>query len=615
MAGSPVLQSTDLDADPDKLAKEDPLATQVWKMYARTKASLPHAQRMENLTWRMMALALKKRKEDEGNKVPETDSLLSSDPIKQKDASSMRMSDHQPEAQSESNGESSERGRRIDKGKTRVRVVGFEGINQDGIEESDVVPMDWRAISRSRSRISMDWRPASRSRSRPPDSFVALNHQSLYGYDYRFPHASLVSNDTRDGNKAKQSLENGVHGKESGSSHSIPIPGALFSSGVRKSTSTKEFNSALAGLHEEVSDVGGSPYGSVEGFRHTHALNSGHSISAFSSPTFGPSSLPSAGAHGLNRTYDSHSQEPRTFPRHVRKTSFDHTVYKDGILQGVSGRHQVNGKPLSPDSLLGQKRRAEAPHHDSMLRADPSNVDMPSVVHREQEVFERNSPFPTSSFDFTFPPYESLLSISSSSPNPSGQTDSCHREGTGSAISQVYTGTSRSPSGSSIYNAVRSPVTAGEGLSAAAAAASAIMAEEYAHISAVNVAGVDDSLLDYRHLMGLVYSGLNSSNMNRNAYTHVDPQILSVQQGENASSFHNFHPSPSSDGWANGFSSSAGESPEPGNVASSASTPPSIEVTNDGRSAGGLSTGQVHQQRKYIPLKQGPADSHKNTSS
>jgi hypothetical protein len=26
-------------------------------MYARTKATLPHAQRMENITWRMMALA------------------------------------------------------------------------------------------------------------------------------------------------------------------------------------------------------------------------------------------------------------------------------------------------------------------------------------------------------------------------------------------------------------------------------------------------------------------------------------------------------------------------------------------------------------------------------
>ena len=72
------MQSVDLaaaDADPEKLAKEDPLATQVWKMYARQKATLPHAQRMENLTWRMMALALKKKKEDEGRERAQDDAL------------------------------------------------------------------------------------------------------------------------------------------------------------------------------------------------------------------------------------------------------------------------------------------------------------------------------------------------------------------------------------------------------------------------------------------------------------------------------------------------------------------------------------------------------------
>lgn len=52
-----------IDDEAERLAKEDPLATQVWKMYARAKASLPHAQRMENLTWRMMAMALKKRRD------------------------------------------------------------------------------------------------------------------------------------------------------------------------------------------------------------------------------------------------------------------------------------------------------------------------------------------------------------------------------------------------------------------------------------------------------------------------------------------------------------------------------------------------------------------------
>lgn len=45
----------------EEMVRSDPLATQVWRMYARTKAQLPHAQRMENLTWRMMALALKRK--------------------------------------------------------------------------------------------------------------------------------------------------------------------------------------------------------------------------------------------------------------------------------------------------------------------------------------------------------------------------------------------------------------------------------------------------------------------------------------------------------------------------------------------------------------------------
>jgi GATA-binding protein len=129
VAGSPVLQSADLDADPDKLAKEDPLAAQIWKMYARTKASLPHAQRMENLTWRMMALALKKKKEDDGNKLSEDNTPS----VKDSNVSSTL----KPEPLPENDGEPSQRGRRIDKGKARVRVVGFEGTDDDAIEESE----------------------------------------------------------------------------------------------------------------------------------------------------------------------------------------------------------------------------------------------------------------------------------------------------------------------------------------------------------------------------------------------------------------------------------------------------------------------------------------------
>ncbi|KAK3954568.1 hypothetical protein QBC32DRAFT_207431 [Pseudoneurospora amorphoporcata] len=43
---------------PDEMEKQDPLATQVWRYFAKTKLALPNQERMENLTWRMMAKPL-----------------------------------------------------------------------------------------------------------------------------------------------------------------------------------------------------------------------------------------------------------------------------------------------------------------------------------------------------------------------------------------------------------------------------------------------------------------------------------------------------------------------------------------------------------------------------
>jgi len=145
LSGSPDLKcSPDSDIDPEKLAKEDPLATQVWKMYARTKVTLPHAQRMENLTWRMMALALKKKKEDDhsislnnrttsaANKSPPSSPQIPHD----------------------------QRGRRIDKGKARVRVVGFDAINHDPPEqqqESVFLPSFLPPLLFSLLIVSLPW--------------------------------------------------------------------------------------------------------------------------------------------------------------------------------------------------------------------------------------------------------------------------------------------------------------------------------------------------------------------------------------------------------------------------------------------------------------------------
>lgn len=53
------------DADsPEQMQKNDPLGTQIWKLYSRAKTQLPNAERMENLTWRMMAMNMRRAEMD-----------------------------------------------------------------------------------------------------------------------------------------------------------------------------------------------------------------------------------------------------------------------------------------------------------------------------------------------------------------------------------------------------------------------------------------------------------------------------------------------------------------------------------------------------------------------
>lgn len=48
------------DDEITQLAREDPLGTKMWRMYARNAAQLPNADRMANLSWRMMSMGLQK---------------------------------------------------------------------------------------------------------------------------------------------------------------------------------------------------------------------------------------------------------------------------------------------------------------------------------------------------------------------------------------------------------------------------------------------------------------------------------------------------------------------------------------------------------------------------
>ncbi|KAJ7045503.1 hypothetical protein C8F04DRAFT_1025242 [Mycena alexandri] len=536
VSGSPELSGP--RAEPD-----NPL-TKIWKLYSHHQAALPNAQRVENITWRMMTMKLRKDREQTVDSLtdtpsPSTDASLKTEPGLDPDA----------------------RGRRIDKGKAPVQVVGFDGLNQDGVDDDDVVPMDWRAMSRSRSR-TMDWAPASRSRSRPADALA--QDQMPYALDGRF--AFPTFSDTR---RPKPST-------------SIPIPGSSLAA---RTPPYPPSRSELSSVHEDGSE--GDPAA-----RYMHPSHYNHAISNYNSPTFAPSSLPSFGLHGQARIPSTSGPSPdqRGFPRHVRKTSFDHTVSKDGIFAAIGGRHQVNGKPLSPDSLLGTKRRAEAPHDESMLRADPSNVDgaVRPAVHEDPPPFDHgSSSFPSTSFNFSYPSYDGLFDL------PGGGEYSA--SGSPHRFQQQ-------PARS--YSSSSSGHNEG-GLSAAAAAASAAMAEGYAQLSAANLAGGDESALDYRQLMGLVYPDAARATMQQqNQYTHVDPTQILAADGAYPS-----FASPSSDGWGNGVNSSNNASPEPYN-ASNASTPPSASTEVAPGPSARTSTG-----RKYIPLKQGAQEAHKRKQS
>ncbi|KAF7321377.1 Sec7-like domain belongs to guanine nucleotide exchange factors [Mycena kentingensis (nom. inval.)] len=516
--GSPELAAR---IDPD--VEIDPLS-KLWKLYSQHQATNPSLQRMENITWRMQSMKLKKERDTTGSDStdaapsPSTEASVKTEPF----AAAV------PD----------ERGRRSEKGKAKVVVVGFSGLNQ-GVDDDDVVPMDWRAMSRSRSR-TMDWAPASRSRSRAADSF---EHGAFDGR-LAFPTFS----DNRRSSPTK------------GTTSSIPIPGSSMLTNGRQSPPYPQ--SDLSSVYEDQTDVVAH---SLEGTAYNRPLH-------YLQTNFAPSSLPS---YGITRLASSGPPpEQRAFPRHVRKTSFDHTVSKDGTFPGIRGRHQVNGKPLSPDSLLGTKRRAEAIHDETMLRADP-----PRTTHEEHHLaYEQTGSFPSSSFNFSFPPYDGLFS---------------GNEYSISAPNRYHSSVTNTQGSFHSATTASSPVV-GEGLSAAAAAASAAMAEGYAQLSAANLAGTTDE--SYRHLMGLVYPDNARSSL---PYTHVDPTQILAGGAPSEGAFPSFHASPSSDGW-NNVSSHA--SPEPHN-ASNASTPPSTE---------GAVSASRPPGRKYVPLK---ADATKRKQS
>ncbi|KAF8934809.1 hypothetical protein BGZ58_005445 [Dissophora ornata] len=67
-AETAVNEESSEEDEASKQAKEDPLAAQVWRLYTKAKDSLPNGKRLENLTWRMMAMTLHKKNKEKEDK-------------------------------------------------------------------------------------------------------------------------------------------------------------------------------------------------------------------------------------------------------------------------------------------------------------------------------------------------------------------------------------------------------------------------------------------------------------------------------------------------------------------------------------------------------------------
>ncbi|CAE6490503.1 unnamed protein product [Rhizoctonia solani] len=554
---SPTLSGADGDADTGN--REHPLAAQVWRMYAKTKASLPHQQRMENLTWRMMAMALKKKAQSENGgedpvaqpaNVPEA---RAGEPAADKLDQEHEKDKDQPKEIKE---EEQQRGRRPDKGKARVVVQGFaaeEGRN--GVEPEPDDAMDWRAVSRSRSRISMDWRADSRSRSRP--SWDVPRPRGEWDASEAHSHALLAQGRVQGAqfmgqrNDPEPIPEEGQFSLSKNST-SVPIPIRPAGTGRASPAPAPAYHHSLGYMPQSV-------------------------------PTYDPTQ----GGFGVRAGVVDGDDG---FPKRVRKTSFDHTVQRPDFAANnaaIRGRHQYNGKPLGPDMSI---QSSITSYGDAT----------PDIVRSLDEAVSGTSSFPSTPYSHHPPPGMDNFFDMASGAMDEKRSDGRLSVSPSHTLSPGHHGLIGHPIGlgglsgqdlSGLNHGLSTSFSLASSNQALSAAASAAVAESEARYNAVTMsivnAGLDnvgpDGPLDYNYFMNVLYPGgnhLDPSGVENSIgqanfdgsishsgldpslphpFTHVDPtQVLTADLAGV------YGPSPSSDGWATGgFTSSSTASPEP----------------------------------------------------
>lgn len=359
--------------------------------------------------------------------------------------------------------------------------------------------IDWRAASRSRSRMTMDWRAQSRSRSRSafPGKMFATGNE-----DHAHSLLAQGSSYTSSQGNSMPPPPSGSWGRQQAAPTSARAPTPQQS--LPKPSSYKHIES----LPKDIQQPGSSSHSSAADFDIVQALSAsaGFDFLAQSAPApqHGPIShlspipaspprdhapnLPGISGPGLYaQTEENFHPRYGFLPRRVRKTSFDHTVRTD-----------ESGQVLPPDNP--RKRQAEN---------SPTGGDILPLGGE--------TGFPSSNFTFSYPQsYENFFDLAAASSNtpinnfgvsPANDLPAGDETGTEWASQPV----------TAVTSAYGSP----------SAYEPASTAGNYGEMSQ----SAPDNPFDFQQLMHL-YLNANAS---ASPFTHINPsQVLSMPSGTSA---------------------------------------------------------------------------------
>ncbi|GAA5919508.1 hypothetical protein JCM1841_002242 [Sporobolomyces salmonicolor] len=416
-AGSTIID----EESAELLSKKDPIAAQVWRMFHKAKNTMPNGARMENLTWRLMSMTLRKRREESATSAGESEVVNAPSPGTE-DARLRKAMEDAIEEQSEeravkeegrdvvqplggkmgppgrgraggrersdssdqmgtTEGEDEERGRGR---RTKSGNVSKSAIASTSREVEDGDTMDWRAMSKSRSRSRapdmMDWRAQSRSRSRAPDFRVSVAPPTIDSTP-AMANFSRFSGDT------------GIPP----SSNAMPPPTAPSSSQPASSASNTSPSAAplsipqednSAALVELATSLGLSPQDQAQLFGSATPRFDGHSLmelpaprNGISSPLVGPSNTDSP----LGLSPHTHSF---AFPNGSGGPDPNLAAIESTLNQLISLQNLATSPTASTSSPKGQN----ALDHAAFVAAkSPSSTFAPSPLSNSTELSPQQS--------------------------------------------------------------------------------------------------------------------------------------------------------------------------------------------------------------------------------